>query len=117
MPEFKTLQKGDSPANQSLQKVLHLTVDTLALKGDLSWLQDLNTKQRFCWGIVATCCSKVPISIKDFEWIHTYSHLTSKLGLIYRAYCEGKQLPMEARLLSDQLPLDIERSPSEDIRR
>lgn len=95
--------------------MLHFAVTTL--RKDLTWLQALTTRQRFCWGIVANCCSKIPISDDQFEWVDSYSYVISQLGQIFFTYCSSKQLPEDERVLSTKPPQDVLHSPCEDIKR
>ena len=115
VPEIKALQGSKAVVDNNLLVVLNIVVDTLCQ--DLSWLQALTTRQRFCWGIVACCCSKIPISSDHFEWTHTFSYIISQLGHIFHAYCSSKDLPEDERVLSSKPLQDILHSPSEDIKR
>ena len=116
IPELKALQGAESVSSNALRPVLQGTVSTLCR--DLSWLQALTTKQRFCWGIVASCCGKIPTTAEHFDWVHTYSFLINQLGHLYNSYCIGKKLPQDECLLSaGALPQEVTHSPSEDIRK
>ena len=111
IPELSTLQSDENPA----QNVL--TTASTRLQKDVSWIQALNPQQSFCWGIVATCCSKISSSIitDNFDWIHSYDIIISQLGQIYASYCNGKNLPESERVLADTLPQDIAHLPSDDV--
>lgn len=114
VPELKNLQ-GDKMIPSPLYGILHVTVTTLC--EDLSWLQTLTTKQQFCWGIVASCCEKIPVAKEQFDWIKLYKFLITNLGYIYKSYCTHKKLTEEKCLLSAEFPQEIAHSPSEDIRK
>ena len=115
VPEIKVLQ-GEKNISSPYYGVLDVTVTTLCR--DLSWLQTLTTKQRFCWGIIASYCRKIPIAKEQFDWVHSYKYLITHLGYIYSSYCAGKKLSEEKCLLSAEgFPNEIVHSPSEDIRR
>ena len=115
VPEIKDLQ-GEKTIPSPLYGVLHVTVTTLCR--DLSWLQTLTTEQQFCWGIIASCCEKIPVAKEQFAWVHLYKYLITHLGYIYNSYCAGKKLPEEKCLLSAEcFPNEIAYSPSADIRR
>ena len=115
VPEIKALQ-GEKTISSPMYGVLHVTVTTLCK--DLSWLQALTTKQRFCWGIIASCCGKIPVAKEQFDWIHSYKFLITHLGYIYTSYCAGKKLPEQKCLLSaESFPQEIAHSPSEDIKK
>ena len=88
------------------------------LSQDLSWLQSLTPKQSFCWGIVASCCEKIPVTMRQIGWVHSYNFVITLLGHIYNFYCKGKNLPENESLLSaNNLPDEIAHSPSDSIRR
>ena len=108
---LRTLQSDEGPAQHVL-----ITAST-KLQKDLSWIQALNLQQKFCWGIVATCCSKTSSSIitDSFDWIHSYDNIISQLGQIYVSYCNGKKLPESDRVIADTLPQDIARLPNDDV--
>ena len=115
VPEIKDLQ-GEKSISSPMYGVLHVTVTTLCR--DLSWLQILTTKQRFCWGIIASCCERIPVAKEQFVWVNLYKFVITHLGYIYNSYCAGKKLPEEKCLLSAEgFPQEIAYSPSEDVRR
>ena len=89
------------------------------LQGNLSWLTSLSAKQRFCWGILSTCCSKIAIASDHLEWVYHYSTIfvDLQLGLVYTTYCTGKKLPNEKRIIVSQLPADVQANSSEDLHR
>lgn len=115
VPELRTLQGREMDVNfkNLLQEIVRF------LKGDLSWLTSLSTKQRFCWGILATCCSKMAVNKESLEWVHLYgSFITSlELGLVYRSYCTFKKLSSEERVIVADLPQDVQTHKSEDLQR
>ena len=115
VPEVKDLQ-GEKTIPSPFYGVLHVTVTTLCK--DLSCLKALTPKQRFCWGIIASCCGKIPVTKEQFDWVQSYKFVITHLGYIYNSYCAGKKLPEEKHLLSAEgFPNEIACSPSENIRR
>jgi len=115
VPEVKDMQ-GEKTIASPLYSVLHVAVTTLCM--DLSWLQVLTTKQRFCWGIIASCCKKIPVAKEQFDWVHSYKFVITHLGYIYNSYCAGKKLSeKKCLLLAEGFPKEIAHSPSEDIRK
>lgn len=72
------------------------------LNQDLGWLTSVSTKQEFCWGVLATCCSKIIISSGNINWIDEYSALIKDvdLGLIFKT-CREKGIDK----LPDQIKL------------
>ena len=111
VPEPRTFQSRDGPAREVLA-----TAST-RLQKDLSWIQALNPQQKFCWGIVATICSKTSASITadSYDWIHFNDYTITLLGQIYASYCNGKNIPEIERVLTDTLPKDIAHLPSDDV--
>lgn len=88
------------------------------LKSNLGWLTSLSTKQRFCWGILTTCCSKINISTENFDWTHHYCSIFSndpKLGVVFSTYCTGRKLPNDQRVVVANLPDEIRSHRSEDL--
>ena len=77
------------------------------LSQDLSWLQGLNTKQNFCWGIVASCCEKILIPEKHLEWVRLYEPAIVCLGGIYNSYFKRREQPVNKCLLKH--------SPSDNV--
>ena len=89
-------------------------VTTLAQ--DLSWLQVLTTKQSFYWGIIASCCEKIPITEKKLEWVHLYESLITCLGHIYNSYCKCKRFSVDECLpTAKKFTPEITHSSSEHI--
>ena len=105
VPDFKALQRQQFISSSPLYSVLQNLVAILSQ--DLSWLQALNTKQNFRWGIIASCCEKIPISEKRLEWVHLYEPAIVCLGGIYNSYFKWKELPVNKCLLKH--------SPSDNI--
>ena len=116
IPEFKALQGNTFVTGSPLYSVLHETVVTLAQ--NLSWLQALTMKQDFYWGIIASCCEKIPITEEEFEWVDSYESAIACLGGVYRSYCEKKKFPRDKCLLcTEDFPQEITLSPSEHIKK
>ena len=115
VPEMKAIHQGtDSNFKTLLNESVRL------LRNDLGWLTSLSTKQRFCWGILTTCCSKINISLENFDWVHHYCSIfpgDTKLGVIFSTYCTGRKLPDDKRIIATSLPDEIRTHPSEDLRK
>lgn len=112
VPELRTLHKElDTNFTSLLQESVRL------LRTNLSWLTAFSTKQRFCWGILATCCAKIAISVESFDWVHHYSAIIQDLdlSLVFNTYCTGKKLGSDQRIIADKLPDDILAHRSEDL--
>ena len=56
---------------------------------DASWLDELTLHQRFAFGMVAVCCSLIPVS-ERLDWTLSYDQVIEKLGSIYSSYCKAK---------------------------
>ena len=89
------------------------------LKCDLSWLADLSSKQFLCWGILATCVSKIAVSNDGFEWVKNYSDIISdfELGAVYTSFCEDQGLTLQQYVITDNLPPLITMNSSNDLQR
>ena len=115
VPELRTNQNRELDANfrTLLEECLR------HLRSNLGWLTSFSTKQRFCWGILATCCTKMTISVEHFDWAHNYSAIIQdlKLGMVFLTYCTGKKLGRDQRIIADKLPEEILAHPSEDLHR
>ena len=66
----------------SLQSMLEYAI-MIILSSDLSWKTNITIKQNFCWGFVATYCSKVPLYMDNLDWINSYLGLVCQLCTIY----------------------------------
>ena len=107
--DLPTPQEG-SVSSSPMYSVLELTVTTLCK--DPSWLQSLSMKQQFCWGIVTSCCGKIPITKEHFMWAYLYNSAITCLAGIYNSCCEQKGKTVSAEGYSQ----DIAHSSS-DIRK
>ena len=113
IPEVKALQGQKSVPSDKLYFVLQQIVTMLSQ--DLSWMQALTTKQSFCWGIVASCCVKIPVAV---EQLHLYECVITCLGRIYNSYCNGKNFPEAKCMVSaEELSQEITSTLSENIRK
>ena len=106
VPEFKILQGEESLPNVAVQEILKSSVTELCRT--LDWLTSLSPKQGFCWGIIATFCSKIPVKVESLGWIQDYDYLLSQLCHIYKAYCNGREIRgEEEKRLKEELPVDV----------
>ena len=106
VPEFKILQGEETLPNTAVKNVLVKSITELVR--NLNWLTALTPKQEFCWGIVATVCSKIPVKADSLGWVQDYDYVMSQLCHIYKAYCNGQGLRgEEERRLKDELPANI----------
>ena len=114
IPELKGIDTARA-AGSNFQVVLQAAVNTLCK--NLTWIKDLTTKQKFCWGLVAACCSKINIAQENLDWVHNYDKLLQQVGYVFYVYCSGRKLTESQCILIEQLPEEIAANPSEDIRR
>ena len=82
VPDFQILQEK-SIYSSSMHSALHLIVTTLCM--DFTWLQPPSIKQQFCWGIVTSCCGKIPITKGHFMWAYLYNSAITCLAGIYNS--------------------------------
>ena len=83
---------------------------------NLSWTETLSMKQKFCWGLVADCCSKIHIQQDSLEWMG-HNRTVAHIGSMYHAYCSSRKLTDNQSIIIDQLPLEIQECPSQDAKR
>ena len=106
VPKLKMLQGKESLSDATVKGVLTKSVTELCK--NLNWLTSLSPKQGFCWGIVATCSSKIPVREDSLLWLQDYDYLINQLCHVYKAYCNGQELRgEEERLLKDELPANV----------
>ena len=86
IPDFKALQVQKFVSSSSLCSALWEVVNTLCK--DLTCFQASTSKQNFCWGIITSCCEKIPICNEHFEWVYLYKSVITCLGKIYISYCK-----------------------------
>lgn len=113
IPEFKILQDINSATGSIFLVILQEAVNTLCK--NLSWMKELTTKQRFCWGLVASCCSKINISHENLDWVHSYDKVLKTVGYIYNVYCSGRRLAENQCIIIEQLPKEVAKHPNEDV--
>lgn len=115
IPEFKVLQGLDTAIGADFQAVLQTAVNTLCK--NLSWARSLSTKQKFCWGLVASCCSKINIGKDSLDWVHSYDKVLRQVGYIFNVYCTGRKLTESKSIIIEHFPEEIATHSSEEIRR
>ena len=114
VPELKPLQGDEKEINQQLKDVLVLSVDTLCQ--NVSWFDTLSSHQQLCWGVVATCSSKIPVS-DNCHWVKTYHYAIAQLGKIFTAYCNAHKHLGSSCILSQHFPVDISGTASNAVTR
>ena len=104
LPEVTFGQAADSTANENLNQTLQL-IKVYLCEND-SWYQDLTSKQRFCWGLIVSCCSKLRERVApcNFDWLSPYASIIRELGMLFTAYCNSTSVKC---ILRSTLPDEI----------
>ena len=110
IPEARSLQ---APIKESIHKILSDTIGLLSY--DTSWLTDLTAHHKFAFGVVAVCCSRLPLS-EQLHWMSSYTQVVALLGKIYTAYCHHQGIEEDSTILSE-LPADVREVRLEDMHR
>lgn len=105
VPEFKVLQGEESLSNAAITSIIKKSVTDLCR--NLEWLTAVSPKQSFCWGIVASCCSKVPVRKENLEWVQDYDYLINHLCHVYKAFCTGQEMRAEEDRRLKELPKKV----------
>ena len=115
IPEFRTLQTLETGTRVNIKnfKAVLLHSVNILLKN----LFSLSSKQAFCWGIVASCCSRIHTSSENLEWFRNYSYVISVLGKIFNAYCTERKRTDCQCVIIESLPPDICAHPSDLAKR
>ena len=107
IPEFKVLRGEESLSNATIANIIKKSVTELVR--NLDWLTGVSPKQSFCWGIVASCCCKVPVGRESLEWVQDYDYFINQLCHIYNAYCTGQGMRGEEdRRFKEELPKEVQ---------
>ena len=114
IPEFQAVRTG-AVVGFKFQSVLEGAVKTL-VRG-LSLQQELTTKHKLCWSLVAACCSKVNIARENLDWLCNHGSVLEMGGHIYTVYCSIRMLTEDQCNIIEQLPEEVAYHPNEDIKR
>ncbi len=81
----------------------------------LDSLHDLSSKLTFCWGVVGSCCLKMPLT-ENLEWLSIYYSLIDQLGRIYSVY-QSKQEDAETKsiLTEDSMSTEVTQCTDEGV--
>ena len=85
VPELKALQVSSIDIRKCVTELCQ----------NLDWLTVISPKQGFCWGVVAGCCSKVPVRKESLKCVQDYTHIILRLCSIYGAYCNSQGIVVE----------------------
>lgn len=84
---------------------------------NLSSLCELSSRLEFCWGVVGSCCAKMPVT-ESLEWAKSYYHIIDQLGRIYSVFCQAQAHEETKSVLNDDtMPLDVSQSTSEGVQK
>lgn len=89
-----------------------LLIKSIKLLKTLKWLHSMSNKEKFCWGVLATYCSKIKVSIENTDWPnHFWSIFTNRddlnLGTIFSGYCKAKSFPDGQRITTASITGDM----------
>ena len=115
VPEVKALQDDKFLSSSPFYSVLHKTIT--ALCDSVGWVQPITKTQNFCWGVIASCCEKIPITDKEIHWVGAYECVITCLGKICNLYFKEKELPKKCLLSAVEFPQEITHNPSDHIRK
>ena len=73
----------------------------------MSWFSSHSPCQKFCWGVVAACTSKIPVTAESFDWISAYDYVISTLGQLFNAYVNTRRLRGQECILSFKFPDEV----------
>ena len=100
IPESRNLQ---TPIRESIIPILEDTIGHLSY--DISWVTEVTSHHKFCFGMVGVCCSRVVVK-ETLDWMESYSDVIKRLGNIYQCYCRSKGLLKEECMITE-LPEDV----------
>lgn len=113
IPETSVL-KDELMGGNSIKFLIDHCVTTICKR--IGSFVDISSRSSFCWGVVASCCSRIPIS-DTFEWVHLFPFVIDQLGRVYGMYCEFHNLNEKGFVLVDnKLPDDIKESSCEEVK-
>lgn len=97
-----------------LKLLLKNCVETIC--ANLDSLSDISSRLEFCWGVVGSCCAKMPVS-DSLEWAKSYYHIIDQLGRIYSVFCKAQTLEDTKSVLNDEtMPADVAQSSCEGVK-
>ena len=84
-----------------------LIASVTTLCQNMSWFSSLSPRQEFCWGVVAACTSKIPVTAESFDWIFAYDFVIATLGQLFNAYVNTRRLRGQECILSSKFPDEV----------
>lgn len=98
----------------SLKLLLKNCVETICR--NMSSLREMSSRLEFCWGVVGSCCAKMPVS-ESLDWAKSYYHIIDQLGRIYSIFCQmQEQQETKSVLDEDTMPMDVSMSSCEGVK-
>lgn len=111
IPDSLTYQGTIAPA---LRLLLNNCVETICRH--LNSLCELSSRLEFCWGVVGSCCARIPV-YDSLEWAKSYYRIIDQLGRIYSVYNQAQELEETRSVLNeDTMPLDVVQSSCEGVK-
>jgi len=82
----------------------------------LDSLHDLSSRLTFCWGVVASCCQKMPLT-ENMDWIQVYYSVIDQLGRIYSVYQSNQKEngDKQSVLTESSMSSDVTESSAEGV--
>ena len=78
----------------------------------LDSLHDLTSRLAFCWGVVGSCCQKMPLS-DNLDWISVYYSVIDQLGRIYSIYQSNQDA--KSILTEDSMSSEVTECTAEGV--
>jgi len=101
--------------SEPLKTLLRSCVHTICK--NLDSLTNLPSRLEFCWGVVGSCCAKMPVT-SSLEWAKNYYHVIDELGRIYSVFRKAQELEETKSVLdASTMPLDVSRSNSDGVQK
>ena len=102
------------PLTPPLKFLLNKCVTTICK--ELDSVRELPSRLEFCWGVVGSCCAKMPVS-DNLEWVNAYYTIIDQLGRIYGVYCSQQQMLDTRSILDDEsMPADVSESSCDGVK-
>ena len=86
---------------------------------NLDSINDPSLRLEFCWGVVGSCCTKMPVT-ESLEWINLYYHVIDQLGKIYSVYKQRMASVGEdtcSVLDGETMPVEISSSTCDGVKK
>ncbi len=76
--------------------------------------ESLTMKQKFCWCLVASCCSCVCATTENLDtWLH--NDFIGHLVQVFGAYCKENIMSPDECIIIEGIPIEVSSQSSQDI--